>query len=280
MERRAWGSTGSKVPAIGQGTWHFEQSDRGEAIAALRRGLELGLTHIDTAELYGEGAVEELVGEAIEGRRDEVFLVSKVLPSNASFRGTLRACERSLRRLHTDYLNCYLLHWRGRYELDETLEAFEHLLRDGKIRSWGVSNFDIEDLRAAARLVEPDQMACNQVLYHLEQRTAEQRVLPWLTEHGISMVAYSPLGSGQFPSPSSNAGSVLARIAQAHDATPHQVALAFLTRNPSLLVIPKAATVQHVEENAAAANLRLADTELALIDEAFRQSPMSSLPTL
>jgi diketogulonate reductase-like aldo/keto reductase len=280
MDGRRWGSTGWKVPAIGQGTWHFEQSDRGEAIAALRRGLELGLTHIDTAELYGEGVVEELVGEAIEGRRDEVFLVSKVLPSNASFRGTLRACERSLRRLRTDWLNCYLLHWRGHFELEETLEAFEHLLRDGKIRSWGVSNFDIEDLRATARLVEPDQMACNQVLYHLEQRIAEHRVLPWLAEHGISMVAYSPFGSGQFPSPSSHAGSVLARIAQAHDATPHQVALAFLLRKPSTLVIPKAATVKHVEENAAAARLQLADTELALIDEAFRQSPMASLPTL
>lgn len=280
MRTHAWGPTGWQVPVLGQGTWYLDQAHREEAIRALRRGLELGMTHVDTAEMYGSGAVEEMVGEAISGRRDEVFLVSKVLPSNASFRGTLGACERSLERLGTDWLDCYLLHWRGKYPLEETFGAFDRLVDQGKIRSWGVSNFDVDDLEEALGFTGEGRITCNQVLYNLDERTTEYRVLPWCEDHRVSMVAYSPLGHGQFPSPSSPRGRALVQVARNHGATLRQVALAFVTRRPSLFAIPKASSVAHVEENAGAADLRLTREEISLIDEAFASEPRPELPML
>jgi diketogulonate reductase-like aldo/keto reductase len=247
----------------------MERDDRDEAIAALRRGLDLGMTHIDTAELYGSGEVETLVGEAIAGRRDDVFLVSKVVPEHASYEGTLRACEKSLRRLRTDRLDCYLLHWPGRHPLAETIRAFEDLEREGKIRSWGVSNFDVGDLDEALSIAGPSRIACNQVLYHLDERAIEKAVLPWCARHSVALVAYSPFGAGRFPAASSPRGRVLAEIARARGATPRQVALAFLARDRNVLNIPKAARVAHVEELAGAGDIVLSGDELERLDVAF-----------
>ena len=270
MERRVFGSTGVAVPVIGQGTWQMEDDDAQGAIRALRAGLDLGLTHLDTAELYGRGEVEEaLVSKALEGRRDEVFLVSKVMPSNATLKGTLAACERSLKRLRTDRLDCYLLHWPGSHPLEGTVRAFEQLVKDGKIRSWGVSNFAVDELEEVLALAGPGRIACNQVLYHLEERAIEHAVVPWCEARGVAVVAYSPFGNGQFPSPDSAGGRVLAAIARAHGATPHQVALQFLVRRPSLFAIPKASDVAHVRDNASAASLKLTREELERIDAAF-----------
>jgi diketogulonate reductase-like aldo/keto reductase len=269
MERRTFGGTGVAVPVIGQGTWMLERSDRRSALAALRRGLELGLLHVDTAELYGNGSVEELVGEVIASRRDEIYLVSKVLPTNASTAGTIAACERSLRRLRTDRLDCYLLHWPGSHPIADTIAGFEHLRRDGKIRAWGVSNFGVEELAEAATVAGAARIACNQVLYHLEERSIEHEVIPWCEAHGVAVVGYSPFGSGRFPSASSRGGRVLGDIAAAHGASPRQVALQFLVGRPSLFAIPKAARVAHVEDNAAAATLALTDDDLARLDGAF-----------
>lgn len=276
-----FGATGRKVATIGQGTWHFEQGDRKRAIAALRRGLDLGLTHIDTAEMYGSGRAEEIVGEAIAGRRDEAFLVSKVLPSNASRRGVVAACEASLKRLKTDRLDCYLLHWRGGHPLAETIAAFEQLRADGKILSWGVSNFDVDDLEEALAIAGPGRIACNQVLYHLEERAIEHAVLPWCEKHQVALVGYSPFGSGSFPDPNGRGGRALKAVADAHGATPRQVALAFLTRRPSLFAIPKAARPEHVEENAGAAKLRLTEADLVQLETAFPLGrPRRGLPML
>ena len=225
MEQRTFGPMDVKVPAIGQGTWYFEQAPRAAAIAALRRGLDLGMTHIDTAELYGSGVAEEIVGEATAGRRDEIFLVSKVMPQNASRAGTIAACEKSLRRLKTDRLDCYLLHWRGRHPLADTIAAFEDLQRAGKIRSWGVSNFDADDLEEAEGITGPGKIACNQVLYHLEERGIEHAVVPWCEKHQVAVVGYSPFGHGRFPR-----NRALDEVAATHKATPRQVALAFLSR--------------------------------------------------
>jgi diketogulonate reductase-like aldo/keto reductase len=268
MERRAFGPAGVAVPPIGQGTWEMEREPRA-AVRALRRGLDLGLAHVDTAEMYGDGAVESLVGEAIAGRRDEVFLASKVLPGNASYAGTLRACEQSLRRLATDRLDLYLLHWPGRHPLADTIRAFEQLRAEGKIRSWGVSNFAVDDLDAALALAGPGRIACNQVLHHLGERRAEHAVLPWCERHGVALVGYSPFGKGDFPGPRTAGGRVLAAIAAAHGATARQVALAFLVRGPGRFTIPKASRVEHVEENAGAAMVVLTDGEAARIDAAF-----------
>ena len=281
MKYRAFGPTGREVSLIGQGTWNMERDDRRAAIAALRRGLDLGMNHVDTAEMYGDGRVEEMVGEAIADRRGEVFLVSKVLPSNASRRGTVEACERSLARLRTDHLDGYLLHWPGRYPLAETIAAFEALRAAGKILSWGLSNFDEEELAGATAVAGEGEVACDQVLYHLEERAVEHAVIPFCDEHGIAVVAYSPFGSGDFPGPRSPGGRVLAEIAVAHQATPHQVALAFLLRFPSLFAIPKASRAEHAAENAAAADLALTADELARIDEAFpRGRRRPGVPTL
>ena len=258
----------------------MEQDDRREAIAALRRGLELGLTHIDTAEMYGSGEVEEMVAKAIEGRRSDVFLVSKVLPWNASRAGAVAACERSLKRLRTDHVDCYLLHWPGRHPLEDTLAAFEELQRAGKVRSYGVSNFDEKLLREAVRIAGDSKITCNQVLYHLEERHADAGLIEACEELDVAFVAYSPFGSGSFPSPTSRGGKVLADVARAHRATARQVALAFLTRRPPVFAIAKASSTNHVEENAGALKLKLTAAELTAIDAAFPVRRRSELPTL
>ncbi len=270
MQRHPFGSTRRQVAAIGQGTWHIETAERRSAIAALRRGLDLGMTHIDTAEMYGSGAAEEIVAEAIAGRRDEVFLVSKVLPQHASRSATIAACEKSLARLKTEWLDCYLLHWRGSHPLEETIAGFERLQRAGKIRSWGVSNFDVDDLKEAARIAGEGTLACNQVLYHLKERSIEHAVIPWCEEHGVAVVGYTPFGhSASVFGPGTAGGRVLSEIAAAREATSRQVALGFLVRRPSLFTIPKASTPAHAAENADAGDLKLTKRELELIDEAF-----------
>lgn len=270
METRIFGNTGVKVPVIGQGTWRMEHDDEEAAIEALLRGLDAGMTHIDTAELYGAGRVEErIVSKVIKGRRKEVFLVSKVLPRNASRQGTIKACEGSLRRLGTDYLDCYLLHWPGNHPLEDTLSAFEQLVEDGKIRSYGVSNFAREDLEEALSIVGEGKIACNQVLYHLEERAIEHEVLPWCARHQVALVAYSPFGAGRFPSPRSRGGKVLAEVARRHGATPYQVALRFLLRSPATFVIPKASQAEHAIENAKADALTLTEEDIREIDAAF-----------
>jgi diketogulonate reductase-like aldo/keto reductase len=271
LRKQKFGGNGSDVPVIGQGTWYIDRGDRKSAVAALRRGIELGMTHIDTAEMYGDA--EPVVAEAIAGKRDEVFLVSKVLPSNASRRGTITACERSLKRLQTDRLDCYLLHWRGSYPFDETVAAFAELVAVGKIRSWGVSNFDTDDLHELLAVAGRGKIACNQVLYHLQERAIEHAVIPWCEQHGVAVVAYSPFGHDDFPSPRSKAGEVLQSIADAHRASPRQVALSFLTRNPAVFAIPKAASAEHAADNAAAGKLRLSESEIAALDKTFPRGP-------
>jgi diketogulonate reductase-like aldo/keto reductase len=279
MRQHPFGSPGAQVPVIGQGTWYIDSGDRATAVAALRRGIDLGMTHIDTAEMYGDA--ELVVAEAIAGRRDDVFLVSKVLPSNASRRGTIAACERSLKRLKTDRLDCYLLHWRGSVPLAETAAAFDALVAAGKIRAWGVSNFDTDDLDEMLDVAGEGSIACNQVLYHLQERAIEHAVLPWCEQHGVAVVAYSPFGHNDFPSPRSKPGQLLQAVAEAHRATPRQVALSFLTRRPSLFAIPKASTPDHVADNAAAGELTLSDNEIAAIDQAFpRGAKPRGLPML
>lgn len=281
MERRRFGGTKREVSIVGQGTWYIERADRTRALAALRRGLDMGMSHIDTAEMYGSGAAEEIVGEAIQGRRDEVFLVSKVLPSNASSRGTVAACEASLKRLKTHRLDCYLLHWRGEHPLAETVEAFDRLRRDGKILSWGVSNFDVDDLEELRTVSGGGAVACNQVLYHLKERAIEHAVIPWCEKRGVAVVAYSPFGHNDFPGPSTPGGKVLQEVALAHNATVHQVALRFLCRSPSLFAIPKAAHAEHASDNAAAGDLQLSEAEIAKIDRAFpRGARPRSLPMI
>jgi len=270
VQKRQFGSTHHEVAVIGQGTWFIEQGEPSVAVAALRRGLDRGMTHIDCAELYGSGAAERLVGQAIAGRRDDVFLVSKVLPNHASCAGVIAACEGSLARLRTDRLDCYLLHWRGAYPLQETIAGFEELQRQGKILSWGVSNFDVSDLEEVRRIAGPGHPACNQVLYHLQQRAIENAVLPWCEKHGVAVVGYSPFGhKGGLPGHRTARGRVLTEIAAAHGATPRQVALAFLVRRSPLFTIPKASTPDHTAENAPAGELRLSEDEVARIDQAF-----------
>lgn len=282
MHSRQFGSVGREVALIGQGTWFIEEGDPSLSIDALRRGLDLGMNHIDSAELYGSGAAEKLVGESIAGRRNEVFLVSKVLPQHASQGGVVAACEASLKRLRTDRLDCYLLHWRGRYPLEETLAGFEQLRRQGKILSWGVSNFDVSDLAELRAIAGAGHPTCNQVLYHLEERAIEHAVLPWCERHGVAVVGYSPFGHhGRFPGPRTQRGRVLQEISQAHGASVHQVALAFLVRRAPLFTIPKASSPQHTAENAQAGELRLNEAELARIDQAFPLDPqVRALPTL
>jgi diketogulonate reductase-like aldo/keto reductase len=278
---RKFGPTGRDVAVIGQGTWYIEHADRRAAVTALRRGLDLGMNHIDTAEMYGDGEAEAIVGEAIASRRDEVFLVSKVLPHNASRRGTVLACERSLRHLETDRIDCYLLHWRGAHPLAETIAAFEELQRAGRILAWGVSNFTAAALDEAAKVAGPGRIACDQVLYHLEERDIEHVVIPSCEAHGAAVTAYSPFGHDSFPSSRSAGGRVLAEIARERAATPRQVALAFLVRRPSVVAIPKAASLAHVEENAGAGDLVLTPDEIARLEAAFPLGrPRRSLPML
>jgi diketogulonate reductase-like aldo/keto reductase len=271
LRQEKFGLNGPQVPVIGQGTWYIDRGDRKSAVAALRRGIDLGMTHIDTAEMYGDA--EPVVAEAIAGRRDDVFLVSKVLPSNASRRGAITACERSLKRLKTDRLDCYLLHWRGSCPLAETVAAFEELVGAGKIRSWGVSNFDTDDLDQMLAVAGQGKIACNQVLYHLQERAIEHAVIPWCEAHDVAVVAYSPFGHNDFPSPRSRAGEVLQTIADSHGVSTRQVALSFLTCAPSVFAIPKASTSEHAADNAAAGELPLIEAEIAALDKAFPRGP-------
>lgn len=257
---------GRSIPVLGQGTWRMAEQPRRRAgeIETLRRGLDLGMTLIDTAEMYGDGAVEELVGEAIAGRRDEVFLVSKVLPDNASRRGTIAACERSLRRLGTDRIDLYLLHWRGRVPVGETLDAFQALQRDGKIGDWGVSNFDLEDMEELVALPGGDDIATNQVLYNLARRGIEFNLLPWCTERRMPVMAYSPIEQGRLLG-----NPVLRMIAARHGATSAQTALAWVLREESVVAIPKAGTLAHVEDNRAALDLKFTEQDMAELDREF-----------
>ncbi len=272
MRQKKFGTHGPDVSVIGQGTWYLDRGDRKAAIAALRRGIETDMTHIDTAEMYGEA--EPVIADAIAGLpREKLFVVSKVLPSNASRRGTITACERSLKRLKTDYLDCYLLHWRGSYPFEETVAAFDELVAAGKIRSWGVSNFDADDLDELLDVAGEGKIACNQVLYHLQERAIEHAVIPWCERNGVAVVAYSPFGHNDFPSARSKGGEVLQAIAEAHSATPRQVALAFLTRAPSVLAIPKASSAEHAADNAAAGDLTLSAAEISALDKAFPRGP-------
>jgi diketogulonate reductase-like aldo/keto reductase len=270
--------SGGELPVLGQGTWRMGErgSDAEAEVAALRHGLDLGLGLIDTAEMYGDGRAEELVGEAISGRRDEVFLVSKVFPHNATRRGTIEACDRSLRRLRTEHLDVYLLHWRGRTPLDDTLAAFEELQRDGKIRAFGVSNFDVDDMRELWSQDAGRRIVTNQVLYNLSRRGIELGLLPWCREQGLPVMAYSPIEQGRLLR-----NPALRRIADRHDATPAQVAIAWVLQQDGVCAIPKAATPRHVDENRAALEIRLAPEDLAELDTAFpapdRPSPLEIL---
>ncbi|WP_222911144.1 aldo/keto reductase [Pseudomonas sp. DNDY-54] len=254
---------GDAVPVVGQGTWHMgeDSAERSHEVAALRLGIELGMTLIDTAEMYGEGGAEEVVGEAIRNRRDRVFLVSKVYPHNASRKGVPEACERSLRRLGTECIDLYLLHWRGQYPLAETVEAFERLKEQGKIRRWGVSNFDLADMHE----LNAPACATNQVLYNPGERGIEFDLLPWSQAQGMPVMAYCPLGQG---------GSLLrdpavVEVARRHGAQPAQVALAWSLRQPGVLVIPKSSNPTHLRANASAAEIELSAEDLAVLDAAF-----------
>jgi diketogulonate reductase-like aldo/keto reductase len=264
------------MPVVGLGTWNMERDDPAAARAAIARALDAGMTHIDTAELYGMGAVETLVGEALVGQRERVVLVSKVLPRNATHMGTLRACEASLKRLRTDYLDVYLLHWREDLPLEPTFRAFDELRAAGKIRAWGVSNFDNADLDVALAIAGPGKIACNQVLYHLRGREIEHRVVPWCERHGVPIVAYSPLGStGGFPR--SRALDALAREA---GMTTRQLVLAFLTRRRSVFAIPKSSTTAHVDELALAGDLVLEPATVEALDAMFPLGPWRGLPMI
>jgi len=272
VKRRAFGPTRFEIPIIGQGTWEMEDDGRARAITALRAGLDVGMTHIDTAEMYGSGRVESIVAEAIAGRREEVSLVSKVLPSHASRKGTVTACEASLQRLKTDHLDCYLLHWPGSHPLEDTLAAFEDLRAAGKIRAWGVSNFDERELEQVLSLVGPGMLACNQVLYHLEERSIEHAVLPWCEAQGVAVVGYTPFGRGSFAS-NPEQRRVLQAVADKYGRSQHNVALAFLTRRPNLFAIPKASKLEHVQDNARAGELTLDAADIEALDRAFPVGP-------
>jgi diketogulonate reductase-like aldo/keto reductase len=254
---------GTKVPVLGQGTWEIEKGARGEAIAALRLGLDLGMSLIDTAEMYGEGEAERIVKEAIAGRRDEVFLVSKVYPWNAGRKDMRAACHRSLKRLGTDRLDLYLLHWRGEVPLADTLAGFRDLRAAGKIRRWGVSNFDRGDMEELAALGGKD-VATNQVLYNLAKRAPEWALLPWSRERGIPLMAYSPFDQGPLLKHKG-----LKAVAERLGATPAQVALAWLLRQEGVFTIPKSGRPTHVRENHAALELVLSAADLADLDRAF-----------
>jgi diketogulonate reductase-like aldo/keto reductase len=258
--------SGEAVPVLGQGTWAMgeDTGKRQDEIAALRSGLDSGMTLIDTAEMYGDGAAEDVLGEAIRGRRDEAFLVSKVLPHNASRAGTIEACEQSLRRLGTDRIDLYLLHWRGNVPLAQTLEAFEHLLRAGKIRHWGVSNFDVDDMQELDGVGADPAVATDQVLYNLTRRGIEYDLLPWCRQRAIPVMAYSPLEQNRLLGKPE-----LRRIADQYGATPAQVALAWVLRGDGVIAIPKAATPSHVEQNRRALDIVLSIEDLAALDRVF-----------
>jgi diketogulonate reductase-like aldo/keto reductase len=278
MQTKSFGWTGVGVPVIGQGTWHMGEArgDRAAEVGALRAGLELGMTHIDTAEIYGGGGAEEIIAEVLRGRqRSDVFLVSKVAPQHASYEGTIAAAEQSLRRLRTDHLDLYLLHWPGPHPIGETMRAMEDLVTTGKIRFIGVSNFDVGDLRAAMRALTRDRIASNQVLYNLGARGIERDLLPLCEREGIAVVGYTPFGN--WPRAGSAGLRVLEQIGARHGARPRQVALRFLTGAPGLFAIPKARDVAHVRENAVVADFELDADDVAAINRAF-PPPRRTLP--
>ncbi len=274
MLRRRFGWTGLDVPVVGMGTWMIEGRSRAaeqRAVEALKLGLDLGMNHIDTAEMYGNGKAEELVAQAIAGNREQVFLVSKVLPSNASYKGTLKACEQSLKRLKTGFLDLYLLHWpSSQHPIKETMSAMEELVEQDMIKLIGVSNFDVQQLREAQNALKKYRIACNQVLYHLGYRGIERELLPYCSENRIAIVGYSPYGHGNFPSLHSRGGKVLAEIAKTHNRTLRQVTLNFLTRESNLFTIPKASNPDYVRDNSGAVgDWKLTDDDIAAIDNAF-----------
>jgi len=267
---------------MGQGTWNMPESGsaRREAQRAIERGIELGMTHLDTAEMYGAGAVEQFLGEAIRGiPREKLFIATKILPSNATYQGTLEAAQRSLERLRCDYLDLYLLHWPGSHPLEETMHALEALVERGTTRFVGVSNFETDLMLEAASYLRAVPLACNQVLYHLGERGIEHELIPAARQRGIAIVAYTPFGRGGFLRAAKGRG-VLESVARKHGATSRQVALAFLTREQNVFAIPKAARVAHVEENAAAGSLTLDAADIAAIDEAFPRGRSGPLATL
>jgi diketogulonate reductase-like aldo/keto reductase len=272
--------SGETLPVLGQGTWNLGDTPRQRLpeIEALRLGLDLGMTLIDTAEMYGSGASEKLVGEAIHGRRDEAFLVTKVLPHNSAARGTVRACEESLKRLKTDRIDLYLLHWRGDVALEETLAAFESLLHTGKIRYWGVSNFDVADLEELVSLAGGEAVATDQVLYNLTRRGIERDLLPWCRArpHRIPVMAYSPIEQGRLLE-----HPAIRAVAARHDATPTRVALAWVLRKEGTIAIPRTGKVAHVRDNRAALDLHLTQQDLQELESAFpapaRKRPLEML---
>jgi diketogulonate reductase-like aldo/keto reductase len=276
--------SGAALGVLGQGTWEMgaRRTERAAEVAALQLGFDLGQTLVDTAEMYADGGAEEVVGEAIQGRRNEVFVVTKVLPRNASRRGTLAAAERSLRRLRTDRIDLYLLHWDGPHPLAETLAAFAELRRQGKVLHYGVSNFDLKDMVEVERTPDGAGVCADQVLYNLMRRGIERNLLPWCAERNIAVMAYTPLEQGRLAEPGrSRQRRVLQQVARRHDATPSQVALAWTIRNPEVVAVVKAARPKHVRENAAAADFRLEADDLRELDAAFpvpdRDIPLETL---
>jgi diketogulonate reductase-like aldo/keto reductase len=268
MLKREFGSTGISVPVIGQGTWQMKSS----GIAAMNLGIDLGMTHIDTAEMYTGS--EEVIAEVIRGRRKEVFLVSKVLPSNASYKNTLRACDGSLKRLKTDYLDVYLVHWwTGTHPIEDTMRAMEELVAAGKVRHIGVSNFDVAQLKRTQKALTREKIVCNQVPYHLRSRGIENGLINYCESQDIAVVGYSPFGQGDFPKSPSRQAKVLETIASKHGKTPRQVALNFLTRSDGLFAIPKSSGVDHVRENSGGAGWKLDQEDLRSIDNAFPLPP-------
>jgi diketogulonate reductase-like aldo/keto reductase len=270
--RKPFGPAGVAVPVIGQGTWDIPESGhrRAEAIRALRRGIELGMTHIDTAEMYGAGAAEEIVGEAVERvPRESLFITSKVLPENASYKGTIAACERTLQRLRMAYVDLYLLHWPGSHPIAETMRGLEELAAKGMARHIGVSNFDVEELREAQSQLRNAKIAANEIYYSPAERGPEARLIPYCREQCIAVIGYTPFGRGRVLRKGSRGEAVLRGVAEKHAKTPRQIVLNFLTRDPDAFAIPKASSVAHVEENAGAAGWTLDEEDLAQIDAAF-----------
>lgn len=282
MTRKPFARTGESLPVIGQGTWDIPESGARleEAVRALQRGVELGMTHVDTAEMYGSGKVEEILGRALRGiPREKLFLTSKVLPANASYDGTIRACERSLKRMGLEYLDLYLLHWPGSHPIEETMRALEALVAQGKTRFIGVSNFDVDQVREAQSYLRNVPLASDQVLYHVKERGPEAHLLPYCRSERIALVGYTPFGRGRFPREEAEPGGVLGRIAARHGKTVRQVLLNFLTRDPAAFAIPKASRLEHVEENAGAAGWNLEPEDVRAIDEAFpvHEGPLATL---
>lgn len=257
---------GTKVPALGQGTWFMGESPTKlkQELDALRLGIDQGLTLIDTAEMYADGGAEKVVGKAIDGLRSKVFLVSKVLPSNASYKGVINACENSLKRLRTDYLDLYLLHWRGSFPLSETIKGMEVLIQQGKIKRWGVSNFDVDDLKVVEESINQHNLTTNQVLYNLGRRGIEFDLLPWCREKSLPTMAYAPIERGKLFN-----NQQLIQLAHKHQATPSQIALAWVIRCGDIIAIPKASSTEHIMENIKSLNIQLTDEDLATLDKAF-----------